>query len=248
MKWTALFVLTGFAVLTVHAETVADRLMADYTQVQSVTCEIRKDTETPGGKGRMLSRVYYQRPDRLNVENISPLERRIVSDGTNFYSYITGDAKGFSRPVAKLSEEMLISLRKVPGTAEDHLMRLRGASETNLGATAEFPVRVGYNAGKVFAVLSLDATGRLARVELYTASDMSTRSATYNYSEFKEVLPKVWIPCLHQAVAELGGVQTKETVRVNNLSVNQPIPTHLFVAAPFFDQVQFEDSFDKMYP
>ena len=58
----------------------------------------------------MLSRVYYQRPDRLHVENFSPVKRHIVSDGTVFRSYTEGAPQGFSRPVAELNEEMLRNL------------------------------------------------------------------------------------------------------------------------------------------
>jgi outer membrane lipoprotein-sorting protein len=109
-----------------RAQTLAERLLAQYDAVRSLSCEIRKDVSGAAGTVRTLSRVYYERPDRLNVENFTPVKRRIVCDGTNFFSYVEGDSKGFTRPVAELDEIMLLQLRKIPGTAADHLFRLRG--------------------------------------------------------------------------------------------------------------------------
>jgi hypothetical protein len=229
------------------AETLMERVLRSYDPVQSLCCEIRKDTENPAGAIRTLSRVYYQRPDRLHVENVSPVKRRIVSDGTTFFSYIEGDPKGFSRPVAKLDREMLLQLRKVPGTAMDHLMRLAGAAARPMDPTEEFPQREGYDAENCFAVLSLDAVGRLARIEVFTAADMKQKTAEYAYSAFKEAAPGVWIPCLHQVTAWTGGVETRETSRIDNLAVNPPIAGALFIAEPFFRGVPFTASFDEIY-
>ena len=98
---------------TLRAETVAEQLIAGYERVQSVSCEIRRDMETSARKMRWLSRVYFQRPDRLHVDNSAPLPRRIVADGTNFFSYAEGDRKGFSRPIAQLDTDMLVKKIRV---------------------------------------------------------------------------------------------------------------------------------------
>lgn len=230
-----------------RAETVAERVFASYDPVTSVSCQVRKDTESPAGKMRTLSRVYYRKPDLLHVENVAPLKRRIVCDGKDFYSYIEGDPKGFSRPVAKLDEEMTIQLRKVPGSAMDHLHRLQGLPETDLAATGEFSVRKGYQKDSLFVVLSLDAQGRLARIEFFRDAAMNEKTGEYRYSAFQEVLPGVWIPCLHEGTFDAAGVTTKETSRIDNLAVNQPIAENLFVAGPFFQKVKFVDSFEKIY-
>ncbi len=238
------FLLVGLS----DAATLAEQLLQGYEKVQTVTCEIRREVTSDRLRPmRMLSRVYFQRPDRLHVENTSPVPRRIVADGVTFYSYAEGDPKGFSRPIAELDEEMLIGLRKVPGTAMEHLLRLRGVAETNLPGTDDFPVRRGYSAEKVFVVLSLDKEGRLARVEFFSGPDLKTQTARYDYSAFQEPIPGVWFPCLHQAVASLEGVESRETTRVNNLSVNTPIAPSLFVAAPFFKKVRFASSFEDIY-
>ena len=228
-------------------ETLAERVLASYDTVQSVSCEIRKDSEAGGRTMRMLSRVYYEKPDRLHVDQPAPIPRRIVADGKTFYSYIEGDPKGFSRPIEKLDEEMQTNLRKVPGTPMDHLMKLKGIAETNMEPTAEFPERRGYDTGKLFAVLSMDATGRLVRIEYYSSPAMKETTLQCDYSDFREVAAGVWMPCLHRMVLKIGGVESKETTRVDNLSVNQSIPANLFVAGPFFKDVEFVDSFEEIY-
>jgi len=230
-----------------EAQTVAERVYASYDSVTSLVCQVRKDTESPVGKMRTLSRVYYQRPDRLHVENVSPVKRRIVSDGSVFYSYIEGDPRGFSRPVHLLDEEMQIQLRKVPGTAMDHLHRLRDLPETDVEAEEGFPVRKGYRKGDLFVVLSLDAQDRLARIEFYRDETMSVRTAEYRYSAFTEAVPGAWIPTLSEGTMDNAGTITRETSRVDNLAVNGPIPENLFVAGPFFKRVKFVDSFEKIY-
>jgi hypothetical protein len=142
---------------------------------------------------------------------------------------------------------MLTNLRKVPGTAMDHLAKLKGVAETNLDATAEFPERKGYDAGKVFVVLSMDATGRLARIEFFATPKMKEKTAQYDYSDFQQVADGAWIPCLHQGIFNNAGVEARETVRVDNLSVNKPIPQNLFVAGPFFKGIEFAGSFEDIY-
>jgi hypothetical protein len=247
MKKSVGIVFLAACTATAGAETLAEKLLAQFDPVQSVACEIRRDVEGPGGSMRMLSRVYYRKPDLLHVDQPAPIPRRIVSDGATFYSYVEGDPRGFSRPVEKLSEEMLVNLRKVPGTPMEHLMKLRGVAEKDLDATPEFPVRTGYETEKVFVVLSLDAEGRLARIEFYATPAMAHRTAQYDYSGFRQVAGGAWVPCLHKGAFTVGGVETKETVRVDNLAVNEPIAQGLFVAGPFFEGVEFVDEFDKVY-
>ena len=233
---------------TLRAETVAEQLLAGYERIQSVSCEVRRDMETSKIKETWLSRVYFQRPDRLHVDNPAPLPRRIVvADGTNFFSYVEGDRKGFSLPIAQLDAKRVNSLRKIPGTAMDHLLLLRGIAETNLLATAEFPVRRGYAGPKAFMVLSLDASNRLGRVEYFTAADQSQKTIQYDYSAFQEAVPGVWIPCLHKGVVTLGSVESRETTRVKNLAVNQIIPPKLFDAGLFFKQVEFVATLDEIF-
>ena len=239
----------GLAVGAARGETVLQRVLKSYDAIQSLSCEIRRDTPLPDGQTmRMLSRVYYQRPDKLHVENFSPVKRRIVSDGTVFRSYTEGAPRGFSRPVAELNEEMLRNLRMVPGSAANMLEPLQGGTEVPLEATEEFPVRAGYDNGKSFAVLSLDDKGRLARFEIYGSSAQTDLLTRTDFSAFQEAAPGTWIACLQQATVMVQGMERTETTRVDNLAANGEIPAALFQAEAFFPNVEFVDAFEKIGP
>lgn len=234
--------------LTARAETLVDSLLAGYNRIQSVSCEVRRDSESGGNKVRTLSRVYFQRPDHLHVESVSPFARRIVADGTNFFSYVTGDPKGFSRPIERLENDMLISLRKVPATAMDHLLRLKGMAETNLPPTGDFPIRRAYDTGKMTAVLSLDVSNRLCRIEFFANRAMTSKTAQTDYSQFSEALPGVWLSGLHQTTVWMGGAESRETSRFDHLAINQSIAPNLFNASLFFRKIDFASSIEQMYP
>ena len=238
--------MVGLAV-SARGETLVDRLLASYDGVQSMQGEIRKDTKAGGLEVRKLSRVYFARPDQLNVETFSPVKRRIVADGTTFFSFMEGDPKGFSRPVARLDEDWLISLRQVPGTPMDQLLRLKGLPEQELPPTETAPVRRGYQAAKVYVVLEAETNSRLNAIEFYADPDLAQRTARFDYSAYTELAPGLWFPLLHKARLQQGGVESEETTRVSNAVVNQPIPAALFLPATFFKGVEFTDNLDDIY-
>ena len=66
-RWLRMILILVLAPATrARAETVLEKVLAPYDSVQSMSCEIRRDTPLPDGNPlRMLSRVYYQRPDNL---------------------------------------------------------------------------------------------------------------------------------------------------------------------------------------
>ncbi|HOO21002.1 MAG TPA: hypothetical protein PL011_06410 [Kiritimatiellia bacterium] len=232
---------------TAGAGTVRERVLASYGAVESLSCGIRRDMPLPDGQTlRMLSRVHWQRPDRLHVENFSPVKRRTVSDGEVFRQHAEGAPKGFSRPVAELNDEMLRNLRMVPGSAANLLDVLEGAPETLLEPTEEFPVRAGYDNGHSYAVLSLDGEGRLARFEMYSSPALTDLQARTDFSAFREILPGTWIACLQQSRVMMQGVERTETTRVDNLAVNEDLPASLFDGAAFFAGVEFVDDFGKI--
>ena len=230
-----------------QADTLVHELLAGYDRIQSIACEVRRDADSKESSVKALSRVHFQRPDRLHVDNISPLPRRIICDGTNFFSYVQGDPKGYSRPVVKLEPDMLVSLRKVPASAMDHLLRLKDVAETNLAPTADCPVRKGYETGKMFAVLGLDASNRLARIDFFTGPDQKQHTAEARYGNFIEALPGVWLAALHQSTIWLGGQENHETSRFDHIQINQPIAPELFNPSLYFKKVSFVSSFDEMY-
>jgi hypothetical protein len=239
--------LGGILAMTARGETLVDRLLARYDVVQSVQCEVRREVETQAGNSRRLSRVFYAKPDRLHVQAVSPLPRRIVADGTNLFSYIEGDRLGFSRPVERLDEAWLISLRQVPATPLEHLLRLRGVAEQDLPDAPGFPVRRGYLKDNVYAVVSLDASNLLRRIEFRQGGAEGAPVAQYDYENLVEPVPGAWFYTLQRATLWQGAATARETTRIGQLQVNQPIPENLFVPATFFPDVKFTDDLDEIY-
>jgi len=225
-----------------------DRLLAGYSKIETVSCRIRRTVDGEAAKIKFLSRVYYTNKDQLHVENLTPVKRRTIADGKRLYQYGEGDPKGFSRPVSELSEAMSFSLRKVPGTAMDHLLRLKGMKETSLPKKDSPTKRIGIDTGTQYVLLLLDEQDQLAGVEFYQTAEMQKKTANYEYTNFQEVLPNVWVPFLHSASLTVNGKSFTETVRIDRFVANHPVAESLFIASSFFDKnIDFVDDFEKMY-
>ncbi len=228
--------------------TLAESLLSRYAALDTVACEIHKVTRSQGKTLRMLSRIHYQRPDRIHVENVSPSKRRIVADGQSLYYHEEGVARGFSRPIAELTPDWLASLRNVPGTATEHLEKLRGLAESALPPTPEGGTRRGYQADRVFVTLTVDTEGRLTDIVFHKTPAMRETTAAYRYEEHREVAPGCWIPLLHKATVYLPDGETiEETRRVGKLAVNQPVTPTLFKPDLFFQGVEFVNDFARTY-
>ena len=226
--------------------TLVDQLLAQYERIESVTCDLRRDVRQGEQTMRWLSRIEFQRPDRLHVENHAPLPRRIVSDGTTLFQHNQGQPRGFRRPVDELNAAMLNSLRRVPGTAMEHLARLRGLPEIELEGEGDYPVRRAYETPQIYAVLHADADGRLGRLELFDADDRSQLTGALDFSAFVEVLDGVWIPMRHETRFQVGDVIVRETVRLSQYEVNAPIAPERFDPAVHFDEVEWVDDFGDL--
>ena len=228
--------------------TLARRLCAEYEKLDSVSCEMQKTISSGRGSIKWLSRIFYQKGDRIHVENVAPEQRRIISDGKVLYYYASGDRRGYSKAVSDLPPEWMISLHAIPGTPMDHLLKLKDTPEIVLEATPVYPLRRAYQAPNVFVVLSCDATGRLSRVEFYSSAERKTLTAEYEYGLFHKVSDTCWIPCLHKATRYLpNGEKVDEIRRVTNLAVNEPIAPAMFEHLPFFQNVEFTGEFEKTY-
>ncbi len=226
--------------------TLAERVCASYDHISSVSALARKNVETQGHTGIMLSRVYYRKPDRLHVENIAPIRRRIISDGNSFFMAQDGWKKGYSVPLADLSGEWRILQKSIPGTAMEHLLRLKGVPEIELDGSADHLVRRAYQAEHVFVVLSADGQGRIARIEFFKDSGMASRIALYQFDNFVHVTNDCWLAARHQAEVNIEGGIVRETRRFDNLQVNQPIADGLFEPGAFFKDVEFVSDFSKL--
>ena len=234
---------------TADEPTLVERLCAEYERIETITCEIRKTTVGGGRTVRMLSRVFYKKPDHIHVDNVAPAKRRIIADGKKFYYHEQGVPRGFSRPIAELTEEWLSSLRNIPGTPMEHLLKLKAIQkEISLPGTKEFPLRKGYQAEKVFVVLSCDMEKRLIRIEFFDSAEMKEKTGQYDYSAFQKVDDNCWISCLQKAVIFLpDGETVTETRHITNFEANKPIADSMFNADIFFKDVEFVSEFDQTY-
>jgi len=225
------------------------RLLKEYGQIKTVTCQIRRTKSGETGKMRFLSRVYWAKDDKIHAEGIAPFKRRTIADGKRLYQYVDGSPKGFSRTIGELSKPMLISLRFVPGTAMDHLLRLVDTKESVLPPKGEAVKRTGIETEKNYVVLSFDAQDRLVSIEFFKTSAMKTLNGAYQYRDFSEMIPGVWVPQTHEVVVQSPKMNFKEVVKVDRFIANKPVPESLFIASRFFDKdIDFVDDFAKILP
>lgn len=227
--------------------TLAEQLLDSYGRIKTLSCEIRKTTKSKGVTVRLLSRVHYQSPDHIHVDNASPIKRTIIADGKKLYYYQKGMPRGYSQDISKLSPTWLRSLHNIPATPVEHLLPLRGIKEDKLKAS-ETHLRRGYMVKNLYVVIETDDQMRINRIEFFKSAAMQTKTAEYIYSSQQEVLPRCWIPTHHKATLYLPNEETaKESRVIANLAVNKPIPSKLFSYEVFMPKVEFTSDFSKTY-
>lgn len=205
---------------------LVERLLADNARIRSVQCEIRRETEAGGSIVPTLSRVWFERPDRLRVETVTPHPRRIVVDGTAIHKWIDGHTNGVRILLAEAPEQELIQVRRTPATAEEYLLRLKGIPETSLPPEPDYPVRRAYTPQDrhPYTILALDTTGRLARLEFFDPAGKTNRLLRVDFGGWKEISQGIWIACFQKSEGMgRNGTGFKETLRVSSLKVNEPI-------------------------
>jgi outer membrane lipoprotein-sorting protein len=240
--------LTNSLAATTNNQTIAEQLCKNYARIKTLSCEIRKTTKSEGLTIRLLSRVHYQYPDHIHVDNAAPVKRTIIADGQKLYYYQDGMPLGFSRPVSELSPTWLRSLRNIPATPIEHLLPLKGIKEDKLPAASKDQIRRGYPVKTLYIVLTVDNKMRVDRVEFFKSSQMKTKTAEYTYSKQQEVLPGCWIPTIHKATLYLPNEKTAHETRIiANLAVNKTIPSKIFDHQLFMQKVKFSDNFADTY-
>ena len=228
--------------------TLAERICASYSQIKTVSCEIRKTTKGGGHTIRLLSRVHYKTPNHIHVDNVTPVKRTIIADGKKLYYYQEGMPRGFSRPISQLSELWLKSLHNIPGTALEHLMPLCGIDETELPSTEPETIRRGYEVKGIYVVLTADIKNRLTRIDFFKTPQMNSKTGEYIYSGWKEVIPNCWISTHYKAELFLPAEKVvKETRHIKNLTLNKDIPDRLFDHEIFMKNIEFTDIFKHTY-
>lgn len=246
MKCIRFLIFYGVMLSSCMAGPVVDGLLQRYDAIDSMSCSIRRETRGPSQTVRMLSRVFYQRPDRLHVQNYSPVKRRYVADGERMFYHIDGMEKGFSRPISELNADWLVSLRALPCTPMDHLLRLVGCAESACAPTDAFPVRTACVTDKAYVLLSQNALGDLVRIEFFSTPDFKKMIASYDYSDFETWEGGIRLPTSRVGQLTIDSQTVEEVFRIKNVAINKPISSQLFDAGPYFKDVLFEDDFEKI--
>jgi len=220
-----------------------ERRIAASAPVRSLRCEARRETEVNGERAVLLSRVWFQRPDRLHVESAAPVPRRIVVDGVAIHKWVEGHPDGLRLPLAEAPEAELIQVRRVPGTAEEQLLRLRGLPDIELPPTADFPARRGFRppAPHPYTVVSLDTEGRVARVEYFENERAERPTLATEYSGWQRTPEGVWLAAVQRTTARgRDGEAIVETLRLSGLAVNVEIEPERFDPARWARGVRFQ--------
>jgi len=227
--------------------TLAQQLLQSYQKIETISCEIQKITK--GDRTvRMLSRVVYKHPNFINVENISPANRRIIVDGKKLYYYQKNALKGFSKPIEKLNETWMASVNNIPGTPVEHLLKMKNLPEIKLSGNKDFAIRVAYKTDTAFVVISCNTPYLLELIEFFKERDMKNKFAEYKYSKFYKNKNLFAIPCLHEAYMIMpDGNKIIEKRYIHNLIVNDPVNDHFFNPDLFFKNVEFVNDFSKTY-
>ncbi len=238
------FILIFIAMLatriTTQAQSQADRILSDYSRINSVSCDIRKDTSTQEGEGRMLSRVIFEAPNRLLVENSAPFKRKILCDGRTFFYYADEGGTAIQQPFNEIREDLSIQAQSIPASPMEHLLRLKGLPETNIATTVQGSARFGYTASNLFAVISLDSSNRLAKIEFYNSSGMTNCYASTEYTMFEQPVPGVWLSLRHETeVTMQGKVKARESRRFSNVKVDQTLQPDTFKSERVFPKTTF---------
>ena len=238
----AMVLSVRLAAMAEPAVPLVERLLAHNESIRTVQCDIRREVEVGDKVMTTLSRVWFERGDRLCVETVIPVPRRIVVDGNAIHKWIEGRSQGIRLPIADAPAAELIQVRRVPAAGEEYLLRLRGATEGVLPPSEGFPTRRSYtpSAPHPYTIVALDQKGRLARIEFFDPADHGRRLSRVDFRGWKEVFPGTWIAC-NQTTETKGrdGMATFETLRVSGLKVNQPIAPGQFSAARQAPTVEF---------
>ncbi len=227
---------------------LAQKLCDNYSQIKTISCEIRKTTKGSEHTLRLLSRVHYKSPNHIHVENVSPIKRTIIADGKKLYYYQERSKLGFSKPISELSELWLKSLHNIPGTALEHLIPLCGIEETELQKSETGLVQRGYQINDIFVVLMVDSQDQLQAISFFKSPKMQTKTGEYLYLKQMKIAPNCWISTHTKATLFLPTEDViTETRHISNISVNKDIPNQLFDHKLFIKNIKFTTEFKKTY-
>ncbi len=231
------------AVLDVPAKDVLAAVRAQYVAVSNLTCTVRREAaDGKGGKIELMSRVIWSRGDRMNVQMLKPVERRIVIDGVTVQMKAAADEAPAVYQVTNQTPSQFANLRSVPGSPEEMLAPFADLPAADrqakppLARTVAFSTTEANGRTIVAAAVSFDELGRVARIDFFPdgpADAEHPHSSAFFRGAF-EVLPGVWLFRRVETETTLSGRTFKAVSRFDKFEVNGVLPTSLFDPKAFF--------------
>lgn len=234
----AFFVLCGAAlagggpVLTCPPGDVLAAISEQYAPISNLVCTVRREISMNGGETvTTMSHVEWARGDRMRVQVLRGVGRRVVIDGTSVYVKHPGDAAPAVYLVVNQTPTQFANLRSVPASPEETLAPLREMTASDAAPIPPYARTVVFANGDAAptATLSLDSEGRVARLE-FTAPADGEMAACVTTSEFKgafEALPGVWL--FRRVETSVTGADSIDAIsRFDSITVNDEMPDAVF--------------------
>ena len=226
-------------VLDVAATNALAAVRAQYAAVSNVACTVRREmADGKGGKLEVMSRVAWARGDRMNVQVLKPVERRIVIDGETVQIKAAGDPAPAVYQVTNQTATQFANLRSVPGGPEELLAPLFHLLAADVPPKAPFARTIAFaeadRADDPVATVSFDDLGRVARLDFLAAANGSRTASSVAFRAPFEALPGVWLFRRTETEAVVEGRVFRLVSRFDKFEVNGPLPASLFDPKAFF--------------
>ena len=232
------------AELSVAATNVLDAVSARYDVVTNVACTVRRAVSANGrdggGSAEAVSRIAWERGNRLNVQKLAPEKRRTVIDGQSVWTAAEGEGKPVTFAVSDQLPSQAANLRSVPASPEETLATLDPASAAEITPAAPpFARQVAFhyadtNAITAVAVLSFDVDGFVCRLEAFTDETRSALVFTTDFLAPIEPIPGVRLFRKIETVSTIEGRTVRAVSSFSQLRVNETLPPSVFDPKAFF--------------
>jgi hypothetical protein len=227
----------------VPASNVLETVYAQYGCVSNVTCTVRREVaDMRGGKAEALSRVVWARGDRMNVQMLKPIERRIVIDGVTVQMKTAANQGPLVNQVTNQTPSQVANLRSVPGSPEEMLAPFADMSASDRPAKSPLARTVAFSSTEkdgravIVAAASFDELGRVACIDFFPDGPDDAehpRSSAFFRGAF-EALPDVWLFHRVETETTLSGRTIKTVSRFDKFEVNGDLPASIFDPKAFF--------------
>ena len=235
--------LSDPAELSVPATNALDAVSARYGTVTNVACTVRRAVSATGrdsGSAEAVSRIAWERGNRLNVQKLAPEKRRTVIDGHTVWTAAEGEEKPVTFAVSDQLPSQAANLRSVPASPEESLTLLDPASATEITPAAPpFARQIAFhyadtNALTAVAVLSFDADGFVCRMEAFSDEARSALVFTTDFLAPFEPIPGVRLFRKIETVSTIEGRTIRAVSSFSQLRVNEALPPSIFDPKAFF--------------